>query len=220
MAYSVVDIANLALIRIGVKNISSLTENSVQAITANTTWQYIRDEVLSVKEWAFAKTRVALAKNLIAPAYGFSYAYTLPTDFLRLCSQDSADASVFPSGLYSEEYETGNSIITTSFTNYKIETISDGSLCLVTNYDNSTDNIYITYIRRITDVSKFSPLFINALAFRWAAEMAINRTETRSKFSDMMALYQSSLRTAESLNQSLNYLHEETGTNSWTTGGR
>ena len=50
MAYSDVGIANLALIRVGAKRITALTEDSEQAIVANAVWQYIRDEVLAAKD--------------------------------------------------------------------------------------------------------------------------------------------------------------------------
>jgi len=220
MAYSIVGIANLSLGKIGVKQIASLTENSAQAITANASWQYIRDEVLSVKDWYFAKTRVALAQNTTDPVYGFSYAYTLPSDFLRICKQDGSDASVFPSGLYTGEYSTGQILIQNNYTRYKIETISDGTLCLFTSYDNSDDDIYINYIKRITDVTKFSPAFVSSVSYRWAAELSISRTETRSKFEDMMNLYRNSLMDAEAHNASMDYNHEETGSEDWLTAGR
>lgn len=220
MAYSVTGIVNLALSRIGVKGIANLSEQSQQAIAANASWQYIRDEVLSAKDWYFAKKRVALAQNATSPAYNFDYAYTLPADFLRLCKQDSSDASVFPSGYYAEDSITGQVLIQNNYTAYKIEAISDGTLCLVTNYDNSSYDIYINYIAKITDVTKFSPQFISALAFRLAAELSITRTETRSKFTDMMETYRTSLVDAEGHNMSMDYNNGETGTDSWLMAGR
>jgi len=219
MAYSDVGIANLALIRVGAKRITALTEDSEQAIVANAVWQYIRDEVLAAKDWKFAKVRVALAKNVTVPVYQFGYTYTLPTDFLRLCKQDRTDASVFQSGLYSEDSATGQIYLNDSFYQYKIETIADGTLCLLTDYDNTSNDIYITYIRRITDSTKFSPAFINAFACRLGAEIATALTESRAKYQDMMNMYESALKNAERLNMSLDY-QEETGSNEWSDAGR
>jgi hypothetical protein len=215
MAYSQVGIANLALIRAGTKTITALTEN----IVVNAVWQYIRDEVLAAKDWKFAKTRVALAKNATAPVYQFDYAYTLPTDFLRLCRQDASDASVFPSGLYSEDQMTGQIYINSYYYPYKIEAISDGTLCLLSDYDNTDNDIYITYIQKITDVTKFSPAFINALANRLGAEIAISITESSNKFADLMNLYKETLKTAEALNSSSDF-QDETGSDSWDLAGR
>lgn len=218
MSYSQVGIVNLACIRTGVKRISAITENSEPAIVANAVWQYIRDEVLAAKDWKFAKTRVALAQNATTPEYQFDYAYTLPTDFLRLCMQDKSDVSVFPSGLYSQD-TTGQIYLNDFYYPYKIEALADGTLCLLTNYDNTSDSLYITYIRRITDVTKFSPAFVNCLANRLAAELSIAITESRSKFSDMMNLYEATLKRAEAHNMSLDY-QDETGDSSWVDAGR
>lgn len=220
MAYSQVGIVNLSLSKLGVKRISSMSENSETAISANASWQYIVDEVLSSKDWFFAKLRVALAKNVTAPAYGYTYAYTLPADFLRLCGQDANDVSVFPSGLYSSDWTTGELMLNYIYNHYKIEIISDGTLCLLTDYDNTDDDLYITYIKRITDVNKFSPAFVSALSFRLAAELSIIRTESRPKFQDMMNLYDSFLRRAEGYNQHANYIDDETGSTDWINAGR
>jgi len=219
MAYSQVGIVNLSLIKIGAKRITAMTEDSESAIVANTIWQYIRDEVLAAKDWRFAKTRVALAKNATAPAYAFDYAYTLPADFLRIARQDKSDASVFPSGLYSEDSTTGMIYLNDSYYPYKIEAISDGTLCLLSNYDNTSDDIFITYIQKVTDDNKYSPDFVSALSFRLAAEMATAITESRAKYQDMMNLYESSLKKAEQHTQSLDY-NEETGDDDWSKVGR
>ena len=219
MAYSDVGIANIALIRIGAKRISSLTEDSESAIVVNAVWQYIRDEVLSARDWHFAKVRVALAKNVTTPAYNFDYAYTIPSDFLRLCRQDRMDASVFPSGLYSEEFFTGQLYLNNVYYQYKIETISDGTICLFSDYDNTDDSLFITYIKRITDSTKFSPAFVNCFANRLGAEIATSITESRAKFQDMMNMYESSLKKAESQNMSLDY-QDETGNDNWEMSGR
>jgi len=219
MAYSQVGIVNLALIKIGSKRITAMSENSEPAIVANAIWQYIRDEVLEAKDWRFAKLRVALAQNATTPAYGYDYAYTLPTDFIRLCRQDKTDVSVFPSGLYSEDESTGQIYLNEYYYSYKIETISDGTLCLLSDYDNTDNDLYITYIKKVTDVNKFSPSFVSALAFRLAAEMSLAITESRAKYQDMMNLYESTLKRAEAHNMSLDY-QEETGSDSWESAGR
>jgi hypothetical protein len=219
MSYSQVGITNLALIKIGAKRITAMTEDSESAIVANAIWQYIRDEVLAAKDWRFAKTRVALAQNATSPAYMFDYAYTLPADFLRLARQDKSDASVFPSGLYSEDLITGMIYLNENYYPYKIEAISDGTLCLVSNYDNTDDDLFITYIQKVTDVNKYSPDFVSALSFRLAAEMATAITESRAKYQDMMNLYESSLKRAEQHTQSMDYI-EETGANDWSEVGR
>jgi hypothetical protein len=59
--YSAVSIANLALGRLGARNtITSLTDNSPNAVKVNAVWDHIIQEVLSERDWKFAKIRVNL----------------------------------------------------------------------------------------------------------------------------------------------------------------
>ena len=224
MAYSVVGVINMALQRIGVKRIVSLTEDSDQAIAANTVYEYIRDEVLSAKDWKFAKRRVALAQNVATPEYGYDYAYTLPSDFLRLCLTKDGDDSFYPSGDYASAWNSDELTIRSRKYGYSIEALSDGTFCMFTDYDNTDYDLYIAYIRKEDNPAKWSPAFINALAFRLAAELALTRTESRSKFSDMMTLYENALKKADEHNSYLEYVEDETGKlttdNSWERAGR
>ncbi len=98
MAYTIVGIINLALGRIAVKRITSLTENSNQAIVSNAVWEYVRDEVLEAKDWKFAIKRQALGRVAETPPSGYAYAYLMPDDFLRLALGTEDDPSIYPSG--------------------------------------------------------------------------------------------------------------------------
>lgn len=219
MAYSVVGIVNMGLSRIGVKRIAALTENSEQAIAANAVLEYIRDEVLEAKDWRFAKTRVALAQNAIAPVYGYDYAYTLPTDFLRLCFRKDVDPSFYPSGAYATAWTADELTIRARNYYYIVEALADGTKCIFTDYDNTDYDLYITYIRKVTDPSKYSPSFVNCFADRIAAELATYLTEGRQKFVDRMTIYKDTLKTADEINRSLDYVNE-TGNNDWLKAGR
>ncbi len=205
MAYSNVGIANLALRRIGVGRIASFEEDSVQAIDINAAWEYIRDEVLQAKDWRFAKRRATLAQSTITPEYEWDYAYATPDGFLRLCRDDPTDHPVFPA-----DYP------------WKIETLSDGNIYLLSDYDSVTgsDDFIITFIKRITDPSKYSALFISTLSWRLAAELSTGRTESPVKFKDCMNMYKISLDQAEGHNMSLDSLEDETGSDSWDSAGR
>lgn len=220
MAYSQVGIINLAHSRIGVGRISSLTEDSEQRIAATTIWEYIRDLVLEAADWRFAKTRVELAVLVATPEYGYDYAYALPTDFLRLCLQRENDPVVYPSGAYSSAWTSDGVTIRARQYGYIIEALDDGTLCLFSDYDNSDDALYCTYIRKETDPAKYTAHFISALSYRLAAELALTRTESRPKFADMMTMYDSEITKAKGLNRSGDYLKDETGSDSWATAGR
>ncbi len=84
MPHSPVHLVNSALIRIGELPITSLTENSREAILANQLYEKVRDDVMASYPWNSAMKREALPKLATAPAFGFSNQHQLPPDFLRL----------------------------------------------------------------------------------------------------------------------------------------
>lgn len=81
---SVVDICNGALNQLGATTILSLTEDSKNARLCNSRYTQVRDAVFRSHPWNCLQKRVELAADTTAPAWGFSYAYTLPADCLRL----------------------------------------------------------------------------------------------------------------------------------------
>ncbi len=84
MAESDTAIANRALLLIGQARITSLQEDSKSASVINEVYAQIRDEVLRSRPWNFATSRASLALLAEAPDWGFSSAFQLPNDFLRL----------------------------------------------------------------------------------------------------------------------------------------
>jgi len=81
---SEVDICNLALQQIGAKSISSLGDDSPRARACNRVYAHARDSEIRAHPWSFARARVSLAAKSTDPAFGYSKAYQLPADFLRL----------------------------------------------------------------------------------------------------------------------------------------
>ena len=81
---SVVDICNGALNQLGASTILTLTEDSKNARLCNARYTQVRDSVFRSHPWNCLQKRVELAADTTAPAWGFSYAYTLPADCLRL----------------------------------------------------------------------------------------------------------------------------------------
>lgn len=101
-------------------------------------WQAIF-ETMEAGEWGFATTRVEIAKNATDAVIGQrKYRYAVPTDMLRMSRQIDEDSD-------DVQYD------------YKIE--GDWILSVQTDSD---DNGYFIYIKEITDVSKFSSLFVKA----------------------------------------------------------
>ena len=81
---STVDICNGALNQLGATTILSLTEDSKNARLCNSRFTQVRDGVFRSHPWNCLQKRIELAQDTTAPAWGFSYAYTLPADCLRL----------------------------------------------------------------------------------------------------------------------------------------
>ena len=81
---STVDICNGALNQLGATTILSLTEDSKNARLCNSRYTQVRDALFRTHPWNCLQTRLELAASSDSPAWGFTYAYTLPTNCLRL----------------------------------------------------------------------------------------------------------------------------------------
>lgn len=86
---SVVDIANQALIRVGDDSIVSLSDATERARAVNSSWPFVRQEVLRAHSWNAATTRTKLAALASAPSWGFTTRYQLPSDCLKLLEVDT-----------------------------------------------------------------------------------------------------------------------------------
>lgn len=148
---AVVDIVNTALARLGdVATVSSLDEASAQAQYASTFYPIARDSMLEMHDWRFAIRRVTLAA-VTADTFEWSYAYAVPSDMLRAVSVLEATSSA-----------------TDSTQAFDIMDDGSGNTIILTNLVDAT----LLYTVRVTDTTKFSPLFVDALAWLLAAQLA------------------------------------------------
>jgi hypothetical protein len=81
---SIVGICNGALNQLGATTILSLTEDSKNARLCNSRYTQVRDALFRTHPWNCLQKRIQIAADSTAPAWGFTYAYTLPADCLRL----------------------------------------------------------------------------------------------------------------------------------------
>jgi len=89
MAASPVELCNSALIKIGQERILSLDDNSKTGLLCKQRYEPIRDEMLASHPWNFALVRSDLLGELAAsPEWGFSRAFQLPADCLRVLKTD------------------------------------------------------------------------------------------------------------------------------------
>lgn len=140
---SSVGIANIALAKLGADRIISLDENSENARLVNAIYGTMRDDVLRSHPWNFAIKRSTPAVSATAPNWGYSYAFPIPSDCLRILRVSTTE--------------------TDTLEDYKLE--DDSVLC-------EYDTIYIKYIYRVTDSTKYDSNFIQCFALRLASELA------------------------------------------------
>lgn len=193
MAYSQVGILKIALIRCGQSVLpASINEESLAARTAKVVWDHVRDEVLSIGvPWNFAKKTVALAKDTTAPD-DYEYRYAKPEGCLGIIGVTQEDIPV----AYVERGD-----------------------YLYTDVDNSDDDILMEYVSVVSDYTKWSAPFVNAFAFRMAAELA--PVLEMSDANDLLQKYQLALFDAMAHNQRQDYIKDDPkGSSSWKDAGR
>lgn len=120
MSSSNVQIVNLALTGIGAARITSLTDNTETARKCNAVFEPIRDEVLASYPWKFAKKRKKLALLSEAPIAGYTNAFQIPSDCLRVIGSD-LDAVKAPWDREGQTIVTDESAITIQY----IERVTD-----------------------------------------------------------------------------------------------
>lgn len=91
MAQSNVDACNSALQKLGAARILSLDDNSHEARQCSVAFDSNRRSELRKHNWNFAIKRVTLAPDATAPAFGFTYAFTIPSDCLKILKPNDYD---------------------------------------------------------------------------------------------------------------------------------
>jgi len=83
---SAVSICSNAYLSLGDKSLSSFEESNDNAERAANLFPSVRDFILRSHPWNCAVKRVALSPDETPPAFGYSYQFTLPGDWLRTLS--------------------------------------------------------------------------------------------------------------------------------------
>lgn len=155
MAYSTVSICNMALTHLGASSIARLDEGSKESLTCGIYFEQARDATLRDHPWNFATLRRALADtgSSVAP-WAYGYAYPVNCLFAREIVNPAGRAPI------------------------PFEVAGDGMGGRVIHTDQP--QAVLRYTARITDLSAGDPLFIEALSWKLAAELAIPLTNNRS----------------------------------------
>lgn len=83
MASTPVAVCNIALSELADKTITSLTDATERARLCNQFWTDAVRTVLREHNWRCATKRAQLSRLESTPAFGFTYAYELPADWIR-----------------------------------------------------------------------------------------------------------------------------------------
>lgn len=167
-----VSIVNNALVKLGVSTISALTDDSPQARIATRTFDQLRDDLLREHTWNWATKRVSLSASATSPEWEYTYAYVLPSDYIRLVSVNNP--SKYP---------------------FQIEVTSDGPV-IVTDLSSPLE---IKYIAKITNVSYWDSKFCEVMSARFAMEWAEPLTGVSTLKEQMEAEYIKKLRDAKAV---------------------
>lgn len=250
MNYSQASISNLALGRIGARGqIVSLDENTPNAVKVKSVWDAVFQEVLSERDWKFAKTRQQLQLSPVTPLYTWHHAWAMPADFLRFVRprrrQSSHDDFFWNYGPDAGWgwYNHQDPPFWPYGYDYRVETLTSGWLIepgqnpvpypspfptgkyVLTNYSGCNSGgpnlpAAITYIQLITDYTQLMPGFVNCLAWRLAQELSINITEDKNKWQIARDEYKEALNSAEAQNETMDFDKDEDGSDSWERAGR
>lgn len=151
MATSDTGICNIALRMLREQPITGLNDTANRAQMLNTIYADARDFCLAMHPWNFATRRKTLAQNLTPPDFGFQYAYALPASPYCL----------------------------------RVMTVNEGRTPTfkVEGRDLLTDDaaVDLLYIARITDVSTYSPGFVQMFATYLAQMIAYPLTGNQSR---------------------------------------
>lgn len=171
MALDQTQVANLALAPLGAEPLTDISEDDINARRCRATIAAVIDEVLEAHPWHFAKRRAVLAASATAPAFGWGYAFPLPT----------APWCLRPLFVGSRAVGEG-------------WTYEDRSLLA-----NEPGPLELVYIARV-DLSAASGHFGRAAGFRLAAQIGFAVTNSREMVDDMWRRYERSLADARALN--------------------
>jgi hypothetical protein len=144
------EIVNMALTKLGHDEITTIGEANKAGRLSARWYVPVRDALLRSHPWNFAVKRASLASSATdTPEFEYEYSYPLPSDFLKMIRTYAE----------SEGFED----------DYRIEHGTDGTV--LRSHDDA--DVEIEYIARVTDVSRFDPIFVQCLALNLAAAMCM-----------------------------------------------
>jgi hypothetical protein len=170
---SQVDVANLALIKLGDIQITTFEDDSAHARVVKLLYPRVVDAVLRDHKWRFAVKQASIPQLAGAPIWRYARRFQLPTDpyCLRVLRVST------------EAPELGN---TTPWELQGREILTDAT------------TVNIEYIARVTDPQQWDVAFLDALVERLASELAMPITNTPTIRGQLLQAYALKMDAAKS----------------------
>lgn len=170
MAQSKTQICNLALARIGQDQFigNFETETSKAARLCRQFYPMVLDEMFEDYDWHFAESVIRMAVPTGEPPIGWGYQYSVPSDCLSpqiVC--DANGARMW--SLYGRTCDLVGSFRMPDVPFKKMRSASTGGVVIVTDMPDA----YLVYTARVENTGDYSALFVSALAWRLAMELAM-----------------------------------------------
>ena len=175
------EICNLALGWIGGNRISSLDveEDSTEWLLCSENFDGLRDAVLEEREWTFAVKRAILSPDTEEMVFGSEKKFVKPPDSLRILTVH--DRSVTrPQPVTSPQVASRGVHEIPQLEGWQVE----GDFII-----GNADTIFVRYNRRVIETGSFSASFVQCLAQRIAAELALPITESKTLWDRMWSAY-------------------------------
>lgn len=169
MATSPVDIMNSALIKLGAECIISEDDSSTRARLCKRRYPFVRDALLRSHPWNFAMAYSQLAEVSPKPDDVF--------DYERVFQLPSDCLRVISTNLPVD---------------VRWEEIENGRIAA------DTAEIYVKFVRKISDVTKFDANFVEVLALALAADIAYSLTQSTAQREEARESLRKELATARS----------------------
>lgn len=188
-----VDICNIALGFLGHPGISALVDDPETATSKAQKWcsrfyPFVRDNLLEGHPWFWASTSVALVLDEdYPPAWGYDYAYLLPTNFVRLC-----------------EFETDGIA-------FSIEAHPTRGKRLLT----SETEVNVRYVWAVRNVLVFPQFFVEAFARQLAVELLYPLTGGKDQIKVLYQAADKALSEAKVLDFGYELAQSAATTDSW-----
>ncbi len=197
---SQVSICNQALGWLGANLITSLDDDNKEAQLCKVNFPELRNAVLEEREWTFAVRRIELSPLVLEPVYGYTNQFLIPPNVIRILNVPDTrfgdtDDNLIGTGLGGRSEGPDQQPQLGTFRVEALEEPTATGKVLLAN----VDSVFLRVIIVVTNIGLWTPMFIQCLAQRIAADLAIPLTQNRNLQRDMWTLYEQKLTRASSL---------------------